>query len=101
MRVLIVTQATNIEQVQTVEELMVIRAQLKIIDADFQELKLDTPDWVTDMMGEVNHEIDSRLKGELQRRLKAARARRNALKTADEKRKDLDDEIASLETKLR
>jgi hypothetical protein len=49
---------------------------------------------------EVNREINGRVKNELARRLKAAKARRSALKTPDEKRQELDSEIADLEGRV-
>lgn len=91
---------TDIE-ILGVEELFVAQAQLHTIDAGYQELKLDTPEWVTDKMGDIDREITNRMKGELLRRLKAAKARRAALKTPEEKRGELDSEIAQLETMLK
>ena len=99
-RLLIVLQTTDIEEMGSVEELILAQNQLKIIDAGFQELKLEPPDWVLEKLSETGHEINMRVKGELMKRLKSAKARRSALRTADEKRKDLDAEIAELESKL-
>lgn len=82
------------------EDLFIAKNQLQVIDAGYQELKLAAPEWVTDRLGEISHEITSRVRAELQRKLKAAKARRSGLMTADEKRKMLDDEINELEAKL-
>ncbi len=101
MRLMIVVENTAVENVQTVEELMLAQQQLKTIDAGYQELGIETPEWVVDKMTEVGHEITMRGKGELARKLRAAKARRSALRTADEKRKDLDGEIEELEQKLK
>ena len=91
----------KIDEVDTVEELLLGRAQLKTIDDGYQDLKLDSPEWVVEKLSAVDAEINLRVKGELMRRLKMARARRSALRTADEKRKALDDEIKELESKVR
>ena len=99
-RIMIVFERTVAEEVSTTEELMIAQNQLKVIDQGYQDLKLDTPDWVMDKLTEFGHEINSRVRSELQRRLRTAKARRSALRTADEKRKDLEAEIAELEQKL-
>jgi hypothetical protein len=99
-QILVVLSGTDLEEVDSVEELILAQNQLKIIDQGYQDLKLSTPDWVLDKLGETGHEIDSRIRSELARRLKNAKSRRSALRSADEKRKDLDAEIAVLEGKL-
>jgi hypothetical protein len=91
----------NVEDVTTVEELILAQSQLKMIDEGYQELKLDTPDWVLDKMSETGREIDNRVRGELMRRLRNAEARRSALRTQTEKRKDADAEIADLKKRLK
>jgi hypothetical protein len=101
MKILQLTQSTDIEQISSVEELFIAKAQLKAIDDGYQQFKMETPEWVSDLLLEVDHEITKRNKGELMRRLKAARARRSALKTADEKRTELDSEINALENALK
>lgn len=100
IKIIIVNENTNAENFSTVEELMLAEDQLKTLDARYQELKLQTPEWITDKLAEVNHEITSRVRSELMKNLRAAKARRSALRTADEKRADLDEEIKELEAKL-
>lgn len=99
-QILVVMQGTVAEEISTVEELILAQNQLKVIDQGYQDLKLDTPEWVMDKMTEVGHEINSRVRNELARRLRTAKARRSALRTADEKRASLDAEISELEQKL-
>jgi hypothetical protein len=84
----------------SIEDLILAKGDLKVLDAGFQELGIDTPEWVTDKLSLVSAEVVSRNKAELMRRLKAARARRMALATPDEKRSKLEQEIAALEQKL-
>jgi len=91
-----VTELDNLE----VEALLLAKSQLKAIDDGFQELKVETPEWVIDRLSEVSTEINGRVRATLQKRLRAAISRRSALRTADEKRKDLDAEIAELEAKI-
>ena len=99
MKVIINLRAIEIDTTE-IEDLMVIKNQLAVIDTEYQNLTLDTPEWVTDKLGEVSREINNRVTAELTLKLKQAKSRRSALKTADEKRKDLDVEIAALEGKL-
>ncbi len=100
MRIMIIESTTSVEEVGTVEALMLARYQLQVIDKGYQELGLETPEWVSDKMLDVEREITFRVKSELQRRLKTSKARRSALATADEKRSSLDTEIAELEKRL-
>jgi precorrin-4 methylase len=71
-----------------------------VIDAGFQDLKLDTPEWVVDRLSEIDQEINIRTRNELLKRLRAAKARRSALLSKDERRQNLEAEIADLEGKL-
>lgn len=100
MRSMIVIATTMIDDVETVEELLLAKDQLKTIDDGYQELGLETPEWVSEKQLGVAQEITLRVKSELLRRLKTSRARRAALATADEKRVKLDTEIADLEKRL-
>jgi hypothetical protein len=100
MRILIIDQAQVVESFQ-VEELMLAREQFKLIDSGYQELKLPTPEWIMDKLGEINREITLRVRADLERQLKNAKARRAALATADEKRQLLDAQITALEETLK
>ena len=97
--ILIVVENTNIEALQ-VEELILAKSQLATIDAGYQELNLETPEWVSSRLLEVDHEINMRVKGELMRRLRAAKARRSSLLSRDDKKAAVEAEIAALEAKL-
>ena len=99
MKILINLKAIEITTTD-VEDLMIVKRQLMVIDEEYKCLIVDTPDWVTDKLDEVTKEITGRMQAELKRKLKAATVRRAALKTADEKRKDLDTEIEALTNKL-
>ena len=100
MKVIVALINSKPDELERVEELILMRSELQVIDVGYQELKLPTPEWVIDKLTAVNREIALRVQGELERRLKAAKARRAALRTADEKRRDLDSEIAELEGML-
>lgn len=97
-----VRELKNLLTDETVDigDLILAQADLQTLDKGFQEAKIDTPEWVIDKLGEVNRAIVDINRAEFQRKLRAAKARRAALATPDEKRKVLDEEIAQLEKKL-
>lgn len=100
LQILIVLENTDVSNINSVEELILARSQLQVIDAGFQDLKLDTPEWVVDRLSEIDQEINIRTRNELLKRLRAAKARRSALLSKDERRQNLEAEIADLEGKL-
>jgi hypothetical protein len=99
-KTMIKIQMLVVEDVQSVDELILARRDLKALLDGYQEMGMDTPEWVEDKMLAVQAEIDVRIRADLQKRLKTAKARRAALATADEKRARLDTDIAELEKKL-
>ena len=88
MKTLIILQESDTENF-SIEELILAQAELRTIDNGFQELKLETPEWVVDKLTEAGNEINLRIRGELARRLKAAKARRSALRSRSELRNDI------------
>lgn len=82
------------------EDLILAKSALRSLDNGVQEAGIETPEWVTDKMALVTAEITNRNRVELQKRLKAVKARRSALATMDEKRSRLESEISDLEKKL-
>ena len=100
MRFIIIDISLAPDEVDCVEDLILVKEQLRVIDTGFQELGLVTPEWVSEKQLTVTTEITSRVRAELLRRLKTSKARRSALATADEKRSLLDTEIEELEKKL-
>lgn len=99
MKVIINIRAIVAEDTQ-LEDLMIVKANLMTVDAGYQELKLASPEWVTDKLGEVSREILTRVRAALEARLKAAKARDAALKPKGELRRDIQDEIKELESQL-
>jgi len=100
MRIMIIDINLSPDDVASVEDLLLIKQQLKVIDDGFQELGLETPEWVSEKQLIITTEITSRVRAELLRQLKTRKARRSALATADEKRSILDTQITELEKKL-
>lgn len=81
-------------------DLILARNSLKVLDAGYVELEMETEEWILDKITEVVGELIKRSSGELQKKLRAAKARRAALATPDEKRTALDDQISMLEKKM-
>lgn len=96
-----ILKTRDLDELDTVEELMLVEANLESIDMGYQDRSLETPEWVIDRMALIRKEIDIRLETELRKRLRLAKIRRDGLKTRSEKRKDLDAEIKDLEEKLK
>ncbi len=70
LQILIVLENTDVSNINSVEELILARSQLQVIDAGFQDLKLDTPEWVVDRLSEIDQEINIRTRNELLKRLR-------------------------------
>jgi len=90
----------DVEDVEVVEDLFIVQRDLNTMDAGFQGLGLETPEWISEKQLAVGAEITSRVRAELQRKLKTYEARRSNLATAEEKRGVLDSQIADLKKKL-
>lgn len=79
-----------------VEELVELSAAARAVTAEFEQLNAETPEWITKQANEVRRAIRDQQRDALEARLKTAMARRDALKTPDEKRKEIDAEIERL-----
>lgn len=82
------------------DELVAVMAGGKLIKTQYDELKMSPPELFNTNMLAIEKEIRSRRRDNIERTLKEFKARKEALKTADEKRKDLDQGIADLEKQL-
>ena len=80
-----------------VADLIGLSAFARIATDEYAKHGLTVPEWVTDKQNLVAREISTRSADAKAARLKDLKARRAALKTAEEKRVDLDAEIAKLE----
>lgn len=82
------------------EDLVALSAQTRMVQAEFEALKIDAPEFL-DLKGkEIRREILSRQADRLQKMLREKKSRREALMPAEEKRQTLDKEIAELEARL-
>jgi hypothetical protein len=83
-----------------IDDLLLAQADLRSLDAGYQQNGVETPEWIIDKLDAVAVEINSRNRAEIQRRLKAAKSRRAAIATVSEQRKKLEDQIKDLESRL-
>lgn len=81
------------------EDMVELSAYARIYEAEFTALGVETPEWVTNQTKALRREIKARNADALAARLRDLKARREALKAPDEKRRDLDEQIAALEQK--
>lgn len=100
MRATIINIRAIVVEDTGVEDLMIAKSQLAIIDAGYTELKLETPEWVTNRLSEVTREILARVRAERERRLRELESRATALKPRSEVRKDVQKEIEALKAQL-
>jgi hypothetical protein len=83
-----------------VEDLYLARGVLRMVDSGYQEDGIDTPEFIVDKLNSINRELTLRNRADIERKLKLAKARRDGLKTRDERLADINAEIAKLEQKL-
>jgi hypothetical protein len=84
----------------SIEDLILGKSALSILDQGFQDAGVPTPEWVIIQLETVTDMIFKLVSASLKKQLREAKARRSALATADEKRQNLDTVIAELEKKL-
>ncbi len=100
MRVTIINVSLVPEDVDSVEDLFLIKRDLKTMDEGFQELGLETPEWISEKLLNITAEITSRVRAELQRQLRTDKARYAAMAPKEEVRSLLKAKITDLEKKL-
>lgn len=82
------------------DELIELFSFGKMVATTYRDFGVGVPVWIEESMSTLGTEIKSRHRDMLQARLKAAKSRRDALLSREEKRGKLDDEIKALEAQL-
>lgn len=82
------------------EDLVAFYGDLRSRQESYDELGIDIPAWLENKFGDVQAEIKARRRASVQARLEKLKAQRLALRTPDEKRKDVEAEIEALEKEL-
>lgn len=70
------------------------------LEARYKDLGLEVPTWLSDNLKMLDREIESRVTDSLQKQLKSAESRLESLKPADQKRRELAQEIKQLRARL-
>lgn|GEM_PF-3173879 len=83
------------------EDLVTLSAVGRAIQAEFEALNVELPDWFDSKMREIRKEITLRQADRLEKMLREKKSRLEALLPAEEKRQALKDEIAKLELQLK
>jgi hypothetical protein len=78
-------------------ELVAVASFGRDLLAEFEELGVESPEWIAQNLTAVHREIKSRNADRIASKLRDAKARLETLKTPSEKRTDLQAEIARLE----
>lgn len=89
---------TSVARYET-EDLIAIAGFGRSLEAEFTALGVDIPEWLPNQLKAIRREIKARGADALANKIRAAKARRETLKTPDEKRAALDKEIEELEKK--
>jgi len=84
----------------TIEDLVAVRGDLKTLAANFNDMSLEVPEWLSEKITETELEIKSLTKAEKQAMLKKLKSQSSALMSRDEKRKAIEDQIAALEASM-
>lgn len=84
----------------SVDELVLAFSTIKTALEGYYSLGVDVPEYLLGLQKDIKREVDERSRTEKERKLKTLRARREALKTPDEKRAGVDAQIAELEKQL-
>lgn len=82
------------------EEAVSLSAFGRALRTEYDVLQEMPPDWLDNRLKELRRMIRSRQQDSLEKRLREARLRLSHLRTPDEKRADVEREIASLEQQL-
>ncbi len=81
-------------------ELVELSAYARSLMTEFEALGIETPEWLTINSASIRREIKTRNQDRLAEKLRSAKSRLETLKTPDEKRAGLQNEIDKLEKEL-
>lgn len=82
------------------DELVLLAGALHRATEDYTRLGIDVPEWLSEKKKLTDNAVTFRIRDEKEHKLKKLKLQRENLKTADEKRKQVDSEIAVLEKEL-
>lgn len=86
----------NAENADNLDELVSMSAFGKSLRAEFEAQNISVPEFVDDSLRSIKREIESRVADRRAARVRELKAQREGLKTAAEKREQIDKELAAL-----
>jgi hypothetical protein len=94
-------RAVRTDSLTQVEDIVSYLALAKAVRKEFEEHAslVEAPEWLDNLVRSLNRELKVKTADVLEKRLREAQARRESLKTAEERRKAADEEIARLTEK--
>jgi hypothetical protein len=82
------------------DEMVALSTFGRAMEDEYKRLTIPVPEWLEDRLSALDREIRLRRTDALQAKLKELEARKEALKTADQKRQDVDAEMAKVKAAL-
>ncbi len=82
-----------------VDEMVSLSAFARNLDAEYDALGLDVPEWLETKIGEVKREIEARLEDIREKRIKELERGLVASRTLEEKKADMKKELVRLKSK--
>ena len=86
----------SVEQADNIDELVAMSAFGRSLKAEFETLQVPVPEFVGDGLSAIKTEIERRLADRKAARIKELKAQRAGLQTAQEKREQIEKELAAL-----
>lgn len=83
------------------DDLVALSAEGKALQAEYSALGVDEPEWLGSAVRSLTRDIRTRQADAIEKRLRQAKARVQALKPASERRAELEAEIAKLQDQLK
>lgn len=84
----------------TVDELIELRAGARVLELEYQAANYEVPEWLKERTVMLDAEIKRLRADTMRKRVRELVAQKSALRTADEKRADVDAELARLQAEL-
>ena len=82
------------------EDLVTLSASARAIQGEFATLNVEEPEWLNPKVREIRREVATRQADRIEKLIREKKSRLEVLKPAEQKRQELADEIAKLESQL-
>lgn len=93
-------KSLNLDRVIEIDEAIALSADIRTLQAEYDELAIERPEWLNNVANIVREEIAKRTRANDLAQLRNLEAQSESLKTVDEKRNQINDAMAALQRKL-